>query len=61
PKVEVNTQSINVNTTEDDWDKAWEEGNRIKINHEGIDINVTDEKDSVKVKINRDGVRIKSN
>lgn len=61
PKMEIKTNSVTINSSEADWEKDWEEGNRIKIDHDGIDINVTDEKDSVKVKINRDGVRIKSN
>src|SRR5690606_32783832 len=31
------------------WQETWKEGNRIKIDRDGIDINITDEKDSVRV------------
>lgn len=61
PSVKVKTKTIEINQSEEEWDRQWEEGNKIKINRNGIDINVTDEKDSVQVKINRKGINIKSN
>lgn len=46
---------------DENWDETWEEGNRIKINKDGIDINVADQKDSVKVEINKQGIKVKTN
>lgn len=43
------------------WKESWREGNRIKVDRDGIDINITDEKDSVKVNINRNGIKVKTN
>jgi phage shock protein PspC (stress-responsive transcriptional regulator) len=43
------------------WKETWKDGNRIKIDRDGIDINITDEKDSVRVNINRRGVNVKTN
>jgi phage shock protein PspC (stress-responsive transcriptional regulator) len=43
------------------WKETWRDGNRIKIDRDGIDINITDEKDSVRVNINRRGVNVKTN
>jgi hypothetical protein len=43
------------------WKETWRDGNRIKIDRDGIDINITDEKDSVKVNINRRGVNVRTN
>jgi phage shock protein PspC (stress-responsive transcriptional regulator) len=43
------------------WKETWRDGNRIKIDRDGIDINITDEKDSVKVNINRRGINVKTN
>lgn len=46
---------------DENWQEKWKEGDRIKIDQDGIDINVADEQDSVRVRINRDGIKIKTN
>lgn len=46
---------------DNNWQETWKEGNRIKIDRDGIDINITDEKDSVRVNINKKGVNVKTN
>jgi phage shock protein PspC (stress-responsive transcriptional regulator) len=46
---------------DNNWKETWRDGNRIKIDRDGIDINITDEKDSVRVNINRRGVNVKTN
>ncbi len=57
-----NEQEYHVIDWEDEnWQESWKEGNRIKIDRDGIDINVTDEKDSVRVKLDKRGIKVKSN
>lgn len=46
---------------DNNWQETWKDGNRIKIDRDGIDINITDEKDSVRVNINKKGVNVKTN
>lgn len=50
-----------INWDDEKWQEKWKEGNRIKIDREGIDINVTDDVDSVRVQLNRNGIKVKSN
>jgi len=45
----------------ENWEEEWKKGNKIQINKDGIDINITDEIDSVRVKLNREGIKVKSN
>ena len=51
----------NLGWDDEKWQEKWKEGNRIKIDREGIDINVTDDVDSVRVQLNRNGIKVKSN
>tara|TARA_R110002072_G_scaffold9239_2_gene45322 strand:- start:13146 stop:14927 length:1782 start_codon:yes stop_codon:yes gene_type:complete len=46
---------------DENWQETWKEGNRIKIDRDGIDINITDERDSVRVKLDKRGIKVKSN
>ncbi len=46
---------------DENWQETWKEGNRIKIDRDGIDINITDERDSVRVKLDKKGIKVKSN
>lgn len=50
-----------INWDDENWDETWQDGNKIKINRDGIDINVTDEVDSVRVKLDTQGIKVKSN
>ncbi len=45
----------------ENWEEEWKKGNKIRINKDGIKINITDEIDSVSVNLNRDGIKVKSN
>ncbi len=46
---------------DENWQETWKDGNKIKIDRDGIDINITDEKDSVRVMLNKKGIKVKSN
>ncbi|MCR9182515.1 MAG: PspC domain-containing protein [Flavobacteriaceae bacterium] len=46
---------------DENWQETWKEGNRIKIDRDGIDINIADERDSVRVKLDKRGIKVKSN
>ncbi len=50
-----------INWDDENWEETWKDGNKIKIGRDGIDINVTDEVDSVRVKLDRQGIKVKSN
>lgn len=43
------------------YDDEDDEDNRIRINEDGIDINIKDNGESFKMKVNEDGVKIKAN
>lgn len=46
---------------DENWQETWKDGNKIKIDRDGIDINIADEKDSVRVMLNKKGIKVKSN
>lgn len=50
-----------INWDDENWEDTWKDGNKIKVGRDGIDINVTDEVDSVRVKLDRQGIKVKSN
>ncbi len=50
-----------INWDDENWAEEWKKGNKIIINKDGIDINVNDLKDSVQVKLNKKGIKIKTN
>lgn len=50
-----------IDWNDENWQETWKEGNRIKIDKDGIDINITDEQDSVRVKLDKRGIKVKSN
>jgi len=68
---ENSSSTSNINNTDagyqvidwddENWQETWKEGNRIKIDKDGIDINITDEKDSVRVMVDKKGIKVKSN
>lgn len=61
PQMRVKTKRFEANWSEEEWDRAWEEDNRVEIGPDGININVVDQEDSVRVQIDRKGVRVNSN
>jgi hypothetical protein len=60
-KIIWNSGNDEINLNDEKWEAIWEKGNKLKIDRDGVNINVTDEKDSVIVKIDRSGVKVKSN
>jgi len=50
-----------VNWEDENWQASWKEGNKIKIDKEGIDIQILNEVDSVNVKVNHKGIKVKTN